>query len=193
MECLDPTKVAELICEVLLPQLDEPILTEDAHHIRSYLIQNAIDSEKMESISGQTKELTQFLVSNGEIDPNDDALMTELKDAIWVLSVQLEGGIQMLKLPVQWTHIVSAVRHEMTNNIANKMESILHTLPPPNRYAGSQLVNAINSVRSPKLTLVQKEYLKALLKRAFPIETAVNDNDSYVHLLHYLNWSVSKF
>ena len=193
MEYLDPTKVAELVCEVLLPQLDEPILTENAHHIRSYLIQNAVNSEQMESISGQTNDLTQFLVSNGEIDPNDEALLTELNDAIWILSVQLEGGIQILKFPLQWTHIVSAVRHEMTNNIANKMNSILHTLPPPNRYAGSQLVNAINSVRSPKLTLVQKEYVQALLKRAFPIETAVNDNDSYVHLLHHLNWSLSKF
>ena len=182
-EYLDSEKVADLVCQLLLPQLDEPVLTENAHHIRSYLIQNAVDSENVNAISGQTEELTQFLVSKGEIDLNDEAMMTELKDAIWVLSVQLEGGTQILKLPVRWTHIVSAVRHEMTNNIANKMISILHILPPPYRYAGSQLVDAINSVRSPKLTLAQTEYLKALIKRTFRVhENTVHDVDgSYVY------------
>ena len=249
VEYLSPDILADFVCNELLPQLDEPLLTENAHHIKSYLIQNAINSEKLSTISERMDEFIQFMTErvNGlkveidddiellkEVDAKEGWILTrnredrnrffqayerdilvdrkfhifkdmddetfnrfkekwetynnmlkeplEFKDASMVLLEQLQGE---LRVAVKWTHIASAVAHEMTNALATKINEVSKNLNPPYRYC-TELVNAVNAKRVNNLTVVETRYLEALIQRACPLRNqspmTLNAVESYVYI-----------
>ena len=260
VEYLSPGVLADFVCNELLSQLDEPLLIEHAHHIKSYLIQNAIESTKLSAISERIDEFIQlkieqmdglkvqmdddiellkeletqnmlWVLEEGEkerkedferhgldqiIDPklhifwqmDDETLnrfkekwetcstidntnevkeLQEFKEASMALLLQLEGELRM---PVTWTHIASAVAHEMTNALATKIKEVSSSLNSPrmfrSRYACTGLVNAINSKRMTKLTVSEVQYLESVIQRALPPHqrspAASLTSYSYVHL-----------
>ena len=244
---LSPDILADFVCNELLPQLDEPLLTENAHHIRSYLIENAIDSEKLSTIYEEIDEFIQFMTErvDGLMEIDDDMellkevhakegwILTrnreerngifqynehyidrkfhifkdmddetlnglkekwetysntlkesqEIKEASMVLLEQLQGE---LRVAVKWTHIASAVAHEMTNALATKIQEVSVDLLLPNRTIGDSLVNAVNAKRINNLTVAEARYLDALIERACPLSNqspmTLSSTDSYVYM-----------
>ena len=67
---------------------------------------------------------------------------------------------------LQWKHIVNAVRHEMTKQIAEKVAAVMSTLGPLDASSGDALVFAINSKTERILTDSEAKYLRSLIVRA---------------------------
>ena len=99
----------------------------------------------------------------------------------------LKKEVKSLGATLQWKHLVNAVRHEMNNQIADKVAEVAPTLGPMDKSSGDALTYAISSKTERTLTEPEAKYLRFLMVRAMdkitlrapPMQSLVSRNDNY--------------
>lgn len=78
----------------------------------------------------------------------------------------LQKEIKTMGGTLQWEHIVNAVRHELSTQIADKVAEVISLLGPLMSSSGDDLRFAINSKTNRTLTESEAQYLRYLIVRA---------------------------
>lgn len=112
-----------------------------------------------------------------------NALKTKLKAQKQKAQVPVNTPKEIRNIPLKWKNVVNAVRHEMTEAIAQSVESASSNLGDfdaihPN-YAGKALISAIEKSDKRTLTVSEAQYLRTLIHRAkrlkyIPLSSADN-------------------
>ena len=82
-----------------------------------------------------------------------------------------------------WEYVVNAARHEMTDQIANSVESVISEIGHLPVLSEDTLISSINNKGNRVLTLSETQYLQSLIQRvplALNQPETVHDDHSYI-------------
>lgn len=161
---LYPKQVADVIRKVIIPKLktvdpkSHEFLNQKKHQqlIESVLCEHDVDSFQVDRIAAITFA--------GRMQEAAGTKKIHFPASVMWKSLQKE--IKEMDASLQWKHIVNAVRHEMTKQIAEKVAAVMSTLGPLGVSTGDALVFAINSKTERILTDSEAKYLRSLIVRA---------------------------
>ena len=161
MDGVNPQKVADLCANVVLPGMDDKhkaILSDYYSTIPTLIVDHQIDSLRAQWINAET--FAAFLEEKASSDSTDFFWSAKY---LWsTLQEKLGGNHQ----PLKWKHIVNAVRHEMTDAIAQIVESASSKLGALKKDSGKALIKAIKRKGERTLTVDEAQYLRSLVNRA---------------------------
>ena len=128
------------------------ILVQNETLIRSVIVNHQIDSFKVQ-----------------QIDPNHFANFMENEASSYAsktMVIALSERMKSMNCTLKWDNICNAVKHEMSNVIAQSVSSVLPHLKPIGPQSGDELIAAIKTKAKRSLTVPEEKYLRSLIQRA---------------------------
>ena len=157
---LNPKQLADLCRHEIIPKIKKKqyvaTLTENANLITTIIVNNDIDSLSVSRI--EADEFADFV--------EDQATTGGLYWALTEFWKMVRGHKVCLNSTMKWQHVVTAVAHEMTKQIAQCIESVCSDLGDLNGNSGDKLVELINTKTKRTLTDSEAKYLRSLVERA---------------------------
>ena len=160
MYWMDPREVADYCFDVVIPGMEDKhkaVLSDYYFMISDLLADHQIDSLRAQWIDANT--FVALLEQQASSDSDD--LCWSAMDLWSALQEKLRGNDQNLP----WKHIVNAVRHEMTNAIAQIVESVSSKLEISKNSSAKRLIKAIKRKGERTLTDAEARYLRSLVNR----------------------------
>ena len=157
-------QLAALCREVIIPKLkttdpnSHDMLNQKKYQqlIESVLCEHGIDSFQVNRIAATT-----FAARMQE-----RASTKKIKFAASTMWKILQKEVKAMGGAVQWKHIINAVRHELNNQIADKVADVVPSLGPLEKTSEEAVTFAINSSTDRTLTEAEAKYLRFLIARA---------------------------
>ena len=175
-------QLAALCREVIIPKLKaadpsaHDMLNQKKYQqlIESVLCEHDIDSFQVNGIAATT-----FAARMQE-----RASTKKIKFAANTMWKSLQKEVKAMGASVQWKHIINAVRHELNDQIADKVAEVVPSLGPLEKTSEEAVTFAINSTTDRTLTEPEAKYLRSLLARVTNKHPLNLPNDqSLVHVL----------
>ena len=169
---LSPKQLAELCRNEIIPKMKKmqyvATLTENVNVIATTIMSHYIDSLSVSRI--EADDFADFV--------EEQAGTGGLYWALTEFWKEVRGHELCLNNAMKRKHVVNAVRHEMTNQIAQCIESVCSDLEDLNGNSGDKLVELINTKTKRALTDSEAQYLRSLVERANNKIVSIPNGDS---------------
>ena len=159
--CIGPQKVADLCVNVVIPGMLEKhkaVLSDYDSMISTFIVDHHLGSIRAQRFSPET-----FAVCFEQQICSDSPDIHWPLRYLWTALQEKLGGKQD---SLKWEHIVNAVRHEMTDAIAQIVESASSKLKALKKDSGKELIKSIKRKKERNLTVAEAQYLRSLVERA---------------------------